>query len=111
MIRPNQPSRAEIVYRELLLNGKNGTSEREIALKYDKFSMRNEVTEFERLNDIRLNRTSHRTKDGKGSYFRYSPKDSQQAKKLIEAVNLKAKARGDTGFSESEALQLLAQFN
>lgn len=111
MKKPRLPTRAEIVARELLLNVINGISEREIAVKYDKYTMRNEVTEFERLNGFKFNRTSHKTKDGLGEYFKYHVKDRPQAETLLKFVDIKAKARGGVGFSESEKTEILAHFN
>lgn len=105
-----QPTRSEIVARELLLNLAGGISEREIAMKYDKYSMRNEVTEFERKYGFKFDRTSHKTKDGLGEYFKYKLKDRPQVEALLKFVETKAKARGGLGFSESEITEILAHF-
>lgn len=110
MKRPTPPTREEIVARELLLNA-NGISEREIAMKYDKYSMRNEVTAFERENGFEFERTKHKTADGLGEYFKYKPKNRPQAQTLIKIVNIKAKARGGLGFSEREEMEILSHFN
>lgn len=109
-MKKTPPTREEIVARELLLNA-DGISEREIAMKYDKYSMRNEVTAFERENGFEFERTSHKTKDGRGEYFKYKPKNRPQAQTLIKIVNIKAKARGGLGFTAKEEAEILAQFN
>ncbi|VEI59004.1 Uncharacterised protein [Pasteurella multocida] len=81
-------TRLMIIARTLVLNPVKGISEKESYFDAHFLNARNEVSELERRLGIELHREREKSPIG-NLYTRYTLKDKDQARKVVELFNLK----------------------
>lgn len=108
MIRqPPKKHRARI---QILHSGRDGITENEILFNCRLSSGRNYLTELERELRFRFERKQDKNPDGIGTHTRYAIPCREDAEKVINLVNSKARLRGYDGISAGEVIAILSLY-
>ena len=95
---------------QILHSGRDGITENEILFNCHLSSGRNYLTELERALSFKFDRKRDENPDGIGTHTRYLIPYREDAEKVINLVNHKARLKGYDGITANEMNHILALY-
>lgn len=106
-------TKLELVALHLVENGPQGISSLSALARLHDLNARNSISDLRRDHGIAISDelfSHHHTGDGVTHLKRYWVADRDQARKLVELINLKRKQRGAVSISQGQVASYLARF-